>query len=162
MPEGAGCEAYSFEAKLGDVLVKFKDGDMIKLEYTSGSKPVDFETWVKKVRMQLESRHSQIVSWWDVAYCNALATYERYLALSPLQRSAVRPEMRNYTVVHHQVERYMRCHLINAVPMNVQSTLLHMSNVTCVDVLYQVLIDAGPGTENDRANALKSVVQLGP
>ena len=48
------------------------------------------------------------------------------------------------------------------MPAHVQATLLRTSNVTCADILYQVLIDAGPGTESDRSCTLKSVVQLGP
>ena len=133
---------------------------MVNLEYKSASKPVDFETWAKVTMMRLESRHSQLVSWWDAAYADALEAYARYLALSPLQRSSLRPELRHYTVAHHQVERYMRCHLMGVIPAHAQATLLRTSNVTCAGILYQVLIDAGPGAESDRANTLKSVVQL--
>ena len=150
-----------FEARLGDVLVRLKPTDLGDLAYSSQPKAVDFERWAQLTRMNLESRHSQLVLWWDVMLSNAQAAYSTYLQLPPLRRSEVRPTMEGFTATTLQVERYMRCHVLRAMPAHVQSTLLHMSNVACVDVLYQVLTDAGPGTEIDRANTLKSVVQLG-
>ena len=66
------------------------------------------------------------------------------------------------SVASQHVDRYARRHAVNAVPAHVQATLLRMSNVTWADILDQVLTDAGPGTESDRASTLKSVVQLRP
>ena len=44
------------------------------------------------------------------------------------------------------------------MPRHAQNTLLHVDVVTCSDVLFQALVDAGPGTEADRADTLKAVV----
>ena len=83
MPEGAGQEALTFEAKLGDVLLKLKATDIEDLVYTTASKPVDFENWVTLTRMNLESKHSQLVIWWDTMFVTARNAYEQYLQLSP-------------------------------------------------------------------------------
>ena len=89
--------------------MKLKGEDVPELKYSSGtSKPVDFENWVRKVRMNLDSRHSQLVSWWNAVYESARAAYALYLALSPLQRADIRPEQIGMTVTIHHVERYMR------------------------------------------------------
>ena len=48
------------------------------------------------------------------------------------------------------------------MPARAQSTLLHMGSVTVPDIWFQALIDAGPGTEADRAEALRSVATEGP
>ena len=47
---------------------------------------------------------------------------------------------------------------MRSMPRHVQNTLLHVDVVTCSDVLFQALVDAGPGTEADRADTLKAVV----
>ena len=76
-----GERTRDYEAKLGDVLIKLKSDTSTKLTYGSGSKPVDFENWVKKTRVRLNSRHSQRVRWRDAVYSTARAAYGSYLAL---------------------------------------------------------------------------------
>ena len=151
-----------FEAKLGDVLVRLKATDFDDLQYKTSSKAVDFEKWVQLTRMNLESRHSQLVLWWGAMLSNAQAAYSTYLQLPPLRRSEVRPTMEGFTATTLQVERYMRRHILRVMPSNVQQTLLHMANVSCSDVLFQALVDAGPGTEQGRAFTLNNVVSKGP
>ena len=114
------------------------------------------------MRLNLESRHSQLVAWWDTMFHNAEVAYAAYLALPPLQRSDIRPTNDNITDVMMQVERYMRRHILRTVPDNVQQALLHVDGVTCADAIFQTMVDAGPGTESDRAFTLNSVVSKGP
>ena len=161
VPQGAGQEAFAFEARLGEVLLELKGTDVEDLVYSTASKPVDFENWVTLTRMNLESKHSQLVIWWDSMYSSARNAYEQYLQLSPLQRSDIRPDLSGFNVTGHQVERYMRRHVIKAMPRHIQNTLLHMHNVSCADVLFQAMVDAGPGTEQDRSFTLQSVVTKG-
>ena len=66
--------------------------------------------------LNLESRHSQLVEWWGTMYENAEAAYRAYLAMPPLQRSNIRPTNDRFTAVSHQVERYMRRHILRTVP----------------------------------------------
>ena len=56
----------------------------------------------------------------------------------------------------------MRRHVLRATPAHVQSTLLHMEAASAPDILFQALIDAGPGTESDRAEALRGVATQDP
>ena len=151
-----------FEARLGDVLVKLKPTDLDDLSYSSQSKAVDFERWAQLTRMNLESRHSQLVAWWDLTYHNAQVAYNGYLQLPPLRRSEIRPTSDGFDNTLFQVERYMRRHVLRCMPMHIQQTLLHMVNVSCSDVLFQAMVDAGPGTEQDRAITLNNVGSKGP
>ena len=163
VPQGAGVGGLGVEPRLGDVLMKLKGEDVPELKYTSGSnKPVEFENWVRKVRMNLDSRHSQLVSWWNAVYESARAAYARYLALSPLQRADIRPEQIGMPVTIHHVERYMRRYIVNAVPYHIQQTLLQLPSVSCPGVPFQTMVDAGPGTAADRARTLAAVGQKGP
>ena len=73
----------AFEARLGEVLLKFKSTDVDDLVYATASTPADFENWVTLTRMNLESRHSQLVIWWGTMFGNARSAYEPYLQLSP-------------------------------------------------------------------------------
>ena len=164
MPEGAGSGSgapWDFEDRLGSALTKLKPDDLDVLKYHTGAKPVEFEKWIQLTRLNLESRHSQLVVWWDTMFDNAEAAYRAYLALPPLQRSNIRPTNDRFTSVSHQVERYMRRHVLRIVPENVQQCLLHVDGVTCADAIFQTMVDAGPGTESDRANTLNSVVSKG-
>ena len=157
-PNGAGEGEAEFEAGLGQVLMKFKPGDLDDLAYTGTSKPVDFEHWVRMTRVNLESRHSLMAEWWGRTYAAALQAHVIYLQLSPLERSDIRPRNDDYTVADQKIERYMRRHVLRSMPRHVQNTLLHVDVVTCSDVIFQALVDAGPGTEADRADTLKAVV----
>ena len=93
---------------------------------------------------------------------NARVACDAYLDLPPLQRSDVRPTLENCTLVMHHVERCMRRHILRTMPDYVQQTLLHMVSATCSDVLFQALVDAGPGAEGGGASTLNSVVPKGP
>ena len=116
MPEGAGQEAFAFEARLGEVLLKLKATDVEDLVYCAASKPVDCENWVALTRMNLESKHSQLVIWWDTMFATTRSAYEQYLQLSPLQRSGIRPDLSGFNVTCHQVERYMIRHVTKPCP----------------------------------------------
>ena len=97
-----------FEARLGDVLVKLKPQDLDDLAYSSQSQAVDVERWAQFTRMNLESRHSQLVAWWGLTFYNAQVAYNDYLQLPPLRRSEIRPNTDGFDAVMYQVERYMR------------------------------------------------------
>ena len=56
----------------------------------------------------------------------------------------------------------MRRHLLRTMPKHVQQALLHTEAVTCADILFQALVDAGPGTGGGRAITLQSVGPKGP
>ena len=148
VPSGVGfgsSAAMDFEDRLGAVLTKLKPEDLDALKYHAGAKPVDFEKWAQLTRLTLESRHSQLVDWWDTMYDNAQKAYQVYLALPPLQRSSIRPTNDRFTPVLHQVERYMRRHILRIVPENVQQCLLHMDGVTCADAIFPGDGRRGPG-----------------
>ena len=55
----------------------------------------------------------------------------------------------------------MRRHLMRVMPKGVQHTLIHQHDVSCADIVFQALVDAGPGTEADRTITLQSVVSKG-
>ena len=134
--EETGRGDFELEAGLGQVLMKFKPGDLDNLEYSGSSKPVDFEHWIRMTRMNLESRHSLMAEWWDRMYAAAVHAHVSYLQLSPLQRSDIRPENNDYTAADHKIERYMRRHVLRSMPRHVQNTLMHVDVVTCSDVLF--------------------------
>ena len=56
----------------------------------------------------------------------------------------------------------MRKNLLRAMPPAVQETLLQATGIACSDVLSLALVDAGPGTQQDRRDTLKSVYQRVP
>ena len=70
----------------------------------------------------------------------------------------IRPHNGDFTPAGNEFERCMRRHVLRCMPRHVQNTLLHVDAVTCSDVLFPALVDAGPGTEADRADTLKAVV----
>ena len=144
-------------------MIKFKPGDLDELVYSgTSSKPVDFEHWVRMTRMNLESRHSLMAVWWDKMYASAVHAHISYLQLSPLHRSDIRPQNNDYEAADAKIERYMRRHVMRSMPRHVQDTLMHVEEVTCAEVLFQALVDAGPGTETDRADTLKAVMAKAP
>ena len=111
--------------------------------------------------MSLESRHSLLVGWWGRMYASAMHAHASYLQFSPLHRSDIRPQSSDFTAADCKVERHMRRRVLKCMPRHVQNTLIHVDVVTCSDVLFQALVDAGPGTEADRADTLKSVMAKG-
>ena len=60
------------------------------------------------------------------------------------------------------IERYMVSHLVTAMPEHIRKTLLRSSGVCSGDVLFQAMVDAGPGTKEDRTRTLQSVGSKGP
>ena len=82
-----------------------KSEDLGKLSYSSSTKPVDFEKWATLMRLNLESRHSQLSAWWGIMYGRARLAYEDYLQLPPLARSDIRPSMGGFNAVNFTVER---------------------------------------------------------
>ena len=102
-----------YESKVGDVLAKFKSDYMIPPTLTTNNKAVDFHSWTFKVRLRLNSKHSQIGSWWNTTLSNATEAHQLYLNLSPLQRSGVKPSMNNFMQSYYIVERYMAAHLLS-------------------------------------------------
>ena len=168
MPPGIASEevgrdgSANIEAKRGDVLLRLKSEDIDPLRYSTPSRAVGFERWVTILRLNLESRHSQLAAWWDATYAAARHAHACYLQLSPFARADVRPEVGNHTEVTMQVERCMRNHLLKALPVTVQDTLMQTPSITCAGVLFQALVDAGPGTQQDRCSTLKSVLVRGP
>ena len=87
---------------MGDVLTKLKDTTAPKLTYGSGSKPIEFENWARKVRANLNSKHSMLVKWWGLVYSNARFAHDSYLSLSPLQRTSVQPATDSFDMVSLQ------------------------------------------------------------
>ena len=150
------------EAKVRDVLSKMKGTDLIPFSYVTNSKAVDFENWVTKMRWTLNAKHTAIGHWWDLVVHNARAAYGMYLSLSPLQRSAIRPGMEGFLMTDIIVERYLLGHLILTMPQHLQNTLMHTASSCAADVLFQAMVDAGPGTKHDRAQTLQSVGTKGP
>ena len=63
-PPRGGHQEFACEARLGDVLLKLKPSGVAELKFGT-NKPVDFENWATLFRMNLESRHRQLVAWWD-------------------------------------------------------------------------------------------------
>ena len=172
MPSGIAAEAVGrgpvtgaldFEARLGDVLTKLKPDVIGKLAYGSGSKPIDFEDWMRMARFSLASKHSQLVRWWDAIGANARLAYDSYLSLSPLQRSTVRPtNVDQFDGAAQQCEHYMVAHLLSAMPQHISRMLLRTPTTNCSDVIFHAMIDAGPGTAKGRASTLASVGSKGP
>ena len=121
MGAGPGSSPHHYEAKLGDALTRLKDTTVPKLAYGAGSKPIKFEHWVKKVRVNLNSRHNMLVKWWDLVYSNARLAYDSYLSLSPLQRTSLRPVADDFDAVSLPCEHYMLPHMLNAVPQHVEA-----------------------------------------
>ena len=109
--------------------MKMKPDDIDPLKYTSGSKAVDFEQCATVTRLLFESRHSMIVQWWGITYATARHAYNRYLQLSPLHRAEARPEVGAHTATTYQIERYMRKHLLCAMPAASQQTVLQTTNM---------------------------------
>ena len=92
------------------------------------------------------------MAWFDITYLNARAAPQQYLALPALQRGEVRPQLHGHTAATLTVERFMRKHMLRAMPSAIQRTLLQMSGIACADVLFAALVDAGPGAEHDWAH----------
>ena len=142
--------------------MRLKSDDIDPLKYTTANRAVDFERWVTVLRLNLESRHSQLAAWWDARYAAARHAHARYLQLSPFARADAHPNVGHHTEIAIQAERFMRKHLLKAMPATVQDTLMQTASINCADVLFQALVDAGPGTQQDRRSTLKSVVERGP
>ena len=118
--------AIDFEARVGDVITKLKPDVIGKFAYGSGSKPIDFEDWMRMTRFSLAAKHSQLVRWWDAICANARLAYESYLSLSPLQRSTVRPtNVDEFDGATQHCEHYMVAHVLSAMPQHISRMLLH-------------------------------------
>ena len=148
---------------MGDVLTEVKPDVISKLVYGTGSRPIEFEDWMRKTRFNLAANHSLLVKWWDAVCANARRAYDSYLSLSPLQRSSVRPAFISQADgVIQQCEHYMVAHLLTAMPQHIERMLLHTPATTSADIIFHAMIDAGPGTAKDRASTLNSVGSKGP
>ena len=59
------------------------------------------------------------------------------------------------------MERYLAAPLLLRVPTHIHQTLPHSDPMNAANVLFQAMVDAGPGTEQDRSNTLQGVVAKG-
>ena len=112
--------ARDCEARVRDVLTKRKSDAIGKLTYGAGSKPIEFEDWLRKTRFALVAKHNILVRWWGAVCANARHACDSYITLPPLQRSTVRPaNVNEFDGVPQQCEHYMVAHLLAAMPQHI-------------------------------------------
>ena len=101
--------------------MKLKGSVIKKLTYGAGSQPIEFEDWLRITRISLGAKHSLLVRWWDATCASARDAYDRYLSLSPLQRSSIRPTgINQYDEASMQCEHYMFAHVLEAMPQHIE------------------------------------------
>ena len=85
--------------------------------------------------------------------------YHQFLLLSPEKKIMVRPHqlmMAHY--IYQHVENKLKIPLFNAVPEQVAKSSLQADQISCVDLLFNTMIDVAPGNRLDREQAYHDAV----
>ncbi|CAK0822789.1 unnamed protein product, partial [Prorocentrum cordatum] len=124
---------------LETVLAKLKDGDVPKLVFVAGAnKAHAFEEWVQRASMR---------------------RFEYYLSRGPLERPLVKPNAEWFGADRHSlsIELRLRPLLLDSVPEQVQSGALATRQTSVTELLFGIMVEAGPGTLRDRTPVLREV-----
>ena len=141
----------SDESHLYRMVSTLKDDNVPKLIFKphTRSKPLDLEDWLDALQLTLEGIHLIISSYFTRIRETAELTYLRYLQLSPLERVVARPRSVHVEGVYAFVERRLRVVLNNTIPEQVARTSRQAGQTSCVDLLFNTMIDVAPGTKVD-------------
>ena len=153
--------SHSDSVALSTVLAKLKDSDVPVLEWGSEAKAKSYEVWVQRVAIKVSGWHPDIEKYWQIVQLAAAEAYEQYLYLGPMQRAMVRPDVSRVPANLHTIELRMRSMLLDAIPAGVRKAALNTMQTSVSELLFAVMVEAGPGTAKDRDATLKAVSQAG-
>ena len=141
----------SDESHLYRMVATLKDDNVPKLIFKphTKSKPLDLEDWLDALQLTLEGINLIISSYFTRIRETAEMTYLRYLQLSPLERVVARPRSMHVEGVYAFVERRLRVVLNSTIPEQVARTSRQAGQTSCVDLLFNTMIDVAPGTKVD-------------
>lgn len=133
------------------ILGQLGDKDLPRLKYASNTRASDFEKWVMAVTRKLDSLHSKVADYWKVVVESAELFYENYLNLNQEEKIAFRvPVFIDLSEFYDQVEKKLRCVLVHAIPTTVMTTGRQWQEHECVRLLFNTLLEIGPGNLEDK------------
>ena len=114
--------------------------------------------------MEIGGLHKQLGIYWSRAEKVAKDAHYAYLSNGPLQRHEVRPLQPDSlvfdimeSIVFETIEARLRSLLLNVIPESVKSMCLSKELLSTTDILFEVYVDAGPGTHTDKDAVLDKV-----
>ena len=141
-------------------MAKLKDGDVPKLVFAAGvNKAHAFEEWVQRAAMRIGAWHPLIDLFWQRSERAAREAYEYYLSRGPLERPLVKPNTEWFGADRQSlsIELRLRPLLLDSVPEQVQSGALATRQTSVTELLFSIMVEAGPGTLRDRKLVLREV-----
>ena len=138
-------------------LNQLKDSDVPQLEFGKGSKATAYEDWLQRTAMRIGGLHHMLESYWSAAQLATATAYDRYLNLGPIDRPMVRADSSWITPDQYCIEMRLRPISLEAVPEVVRKSALSTRQTGVADLLFTVMIEAGPGTLKDREATLDAV-----
>ena len=147
------------EAGLDQVLARARN-EVPTLEFKKGvSKGSVFEEWLLTTTLKISSLHLVIEAYWDTVVRTVSSVYDDYLHADSLTRPMLRPDSSWIVGTSYKIELKFRPMMLEALPASLRSQAIATRHTTVVDMLYTAFVDAGPGTQTDRLELLKSVGQ---
>ena len=131
-----------------------------KLEYNGRrSRAEQFNTWKDLVALQVQSLGRAGLRVWGEIWTKVDEAYQRHLSTPYMERSLVK--VVNAGVVSHpDLEGRLRPLLMQAVPENFKRGLLMRGTITCAEILLDLMVDAAPGSMDDRRSLQQNLTQV--
>ena len=131
-----------------------------KLEYQGRrSRAEQFAVWKDLVALQIQSLGEAGLACWTAIWTKVESAYRRHLASPYMQRSTIRVED-PHDVVYPDLERRLRPLLLQALTEGLRRGLLMRNTTACAEVLLELMIDAAPGSMDDRRTLQQSLTSL--
>ena len=131
-----------------------------KLEYNGRrSRAEQFNTWKDLVALQVQSLGRAGLRVWGEIWTKVDEAYQRHLSTPYMERSLVK--VVNAGVVSHpDLKGRFRPLLMQAVPENFKRGLLMRGTITCAEILLDLMVDAAPGSMDDRRSLQQNLTQV--
>ena len=114
--------------------------------------------------MEIGGLHFQLEVYWNRAVKVVKDAHYAYLSKPPLQRGEVRPLQpealvfdRTESTIFYSIEARLRSLLLNVIPETSKTRCLATKQLSTTDILFVVVVEAGPGTMNDKDVVLDKV-----
>ena len=150
---------------LETILSKIKAADLPQLTWTKGgSKPAVLEQWLQSMGMEIGGLHYLLEVFWTRAVKVVKYAHFAYLSKGPLQRHEIRPLQPDSlvfdvteSIVFRCIEMRLRSLLLNVIPTTSKAMCLSTEQTSTTDILFVVVVEAGPGTHTDKDVVLEKV-----
>ena len=120
------------------------------------------ETWLQVTAISLNGRHGVIDDFWSRVVGVTENAYWKYIRADPMCRQGLKPPEVCVTVDCNTVEARLRPLMMKAVPDGVKKTALNTHETGVADLLFGVMLEAGPGNARDRTQTMDEVIKVTP